>query len=61
MNTIPEKDYSNERKGKMKLKIARLTDDDLMFADGLKAETYGRIHIKHSKAKAQMHRIMESL
>jgi uncharacterized protein YjbJ (UPF0337 family) len=51
----------NEQKGKLKMKFAVLTDDDLLFAEGKKDEMLGRLQTKLGKTKAQLHEIIESL
>ena len=43
MNTLEIKGDWNITKGKLKQKWAKLTDDDLQFAEGKTEELYGRI------------------
>jgi uncharacterized protein YjbJ (UPF0337 family) len=43
MNTLEIKGDWNITKGKLKQKWAKLTDDDLQFAEGKLEEVYGRI------------------
>ncbi|HTJ79632.1 MAG TPA: CsbD family protein [Rariglobus sp.] len=43
MNTLEIKGDWNIAKGKLKQKWAKLTDDDLHYADGLQEELLGRI------------------
>lgn len=43
MNTLLVKGSWNIAKGKFKQKLARLTDDDLQFAEGKEVELRGRI------------------
>jgi len=51
----------NEQKGKLKQKFATLTDNDLLFADGMKDEMLGKLQVKLGKTKEEMHKIIESL
>lgn len=43
MNNLQAKGDWNIAKGKLKQKWAKLTDDDLQYADGKNDELYGRI------------------
>ena len=61
MNTKEAKGNWNELKGKLKMKFATLTDDDLMFAEGKKDEMYGKLQQKLGKSKEELHKIIESL
>jgi uncharacterized protein YjbJ (UPF0337 family) len=61
MNTTEVKGNWNEQKGKLKQKFAKLTDNDMMFAEGKKEEMLGRLQIKLGKSKEEMHKIIESL
>jgi uncharacterized protein YjbJ (UPF0337 family) len=51
----------NEQKGKLKQKFATLTDNDLLFADGMKDEMLGKLQVKLGKTKEELHKIIESL
>jgi len=61
MNTPEVTGNWNTIKGKLKQKFAGLTDNDLMFAEGLKDEMIGRLQIKLGKTKAEMQKIIEAL
>jgi uncharacterized protein YjbJ (UPF0337 family) len=58
MNTTEVKGNWNEQKGKLKQKFAKLTDDDLMFAEGKKDEMLGKLQIKLGQTKEELHKIM---
>jgi uncharacterized protein YjbJ (UPF0337 family) len=61
MNTTGVKGNWNEQKGKLKMKFASLTDNDLMFAEGKKDEMLGKLQIKLGKTKEEMHKIIAAL
>ncbi len=48
-------------KGKLKQKYARLTDDDLTFAEGKDDELLGRLEQKLGKTKEELRMEIESL
>ncbi len=51
MNKLQIKGDWNIAKGKMKQKWAKLTDDDLQFADGQEDELIGRIQKRTGEAR----------
>lgn len=51
----------NEQKGKLKQKFAILTENDLLFATGMKDEMLGKIQIKLGKTKEELQKIIEAL
>ena len=51
----------NEQKGKLKQKIAVLTNNGLMFDEGKKDEMLGKLQIKLGKNKEELQKIMEAL
>ena len=51
----------NEQKGKLKQKIAVLTNNGLMFEEGKKDEMLGKLQIKLGKSKEELQKIMEAL
>lgn len=51
----------NEIKGKIKMKYANLTDDDLVFAEGKEDELLGRLQKKVGKTKEEVREWIESL
>jgi len=51
----------NEVKGKLKQKYARLTDDDLTFAEGKDDELLGRLEKQLGKTKEELRMEIESL
>jgi uncharacterized protein YjbJ (UPF0337 family) len=61
MNTTEVKGSWEELKGKLKLKFATLTDDDLLIAEGKKDEMYGRLQQKLGKSKEELHKIIAAL
>jgi uncharacterized protein YjbJ (UPF0337 family) len=60
MKTTEVKGNWNEQKGKLKQKFANLTDNDLLFAEGMKEEMFGRLQIKLGKSKEELHKIISS-
>ncbi len=58
MNTTELKGNWEEQKGKLKVKFATLTDDDLLFAEGKKEEMLGKLQIKLGKTKEELHTIL---
>jgi len=61
MNTTEIKGNWNEQKGKLKMKFANLTDNDLMFEEGKKEEMFGRLQIKLGKTKDELKKFIEGL
>ena len=61
MNTTELKGNWEEQKGKLKQKFASLTDDDLLLAEGKKEEMMGKLQIKLSKTKEELHKIIREL
>ncbi|MFM9983668.1 MAG: CsbD family protein [Flavobacteriales bacterium] len=61
MNTIGLKGNWNELKGKLKMKYADLTDDDLLFAEGKEDELLGRLQQKLGKSKEEVRDLIDSL
>ena len=51
MNTLEIKGDWNITKGKLKQKWAKLTDDDLQFAEGKLDEVYGRIQKRTGESR----------
>jgi uncharacterized protein YjbJ (UPF0337 family) len=58
MNSTEAKGDWNEQKGKLKQKLAVLTDNDLMFEEGKKDAMLGKIQVKLGKTKEELHRII---
>ena len=50
-----------EQKVILKQKFAALNENDFMFADGKKDEMFGRLQLKLSKTKEELHRIISAL
>jgi len=50
-----------EQKGKLKQRFAHLTDDDLMFAEGMKDEMIGKLQKKLGKTNEELRRIITNL
>ena len=61
MNTTELKGNWEEQKGKLKQKFAKLTDNDLLFAEGKKEEMMGKLQIKLGKTKDELHQIISAL
>jgi uncharacterized protein YjbJ (UPF0337 family) len=61
MTKLQFKGSWNEVKGKLKQKYARLTDDDLTFAEGKDDELLGRLEKQLGKTKEELRREIESL
>jgi len=61
MNTTEMKGNWEEQKGKLKQKFAKLTDNDLLFAEGKKDEMIGKLQITLGKSKEELQKIIENL
>ena len=61
MNKTEVKGNWNKQKGKLKQKFAILTDNDLMFDEGMIDEMFGRIQIKLGKTKEELQKIFSAL
>jgi uncharacterized protein YjbJ (UPF0337 family) len=61
MTKLQFKGSWNEVKGKLKQKYARLTDDDLTFAEGKDDELLGRLEKQLGKTKEELRMEIESL
>jgi uncharacterized protein YjbJ (UPF0337 family) len=61
MNKTEVKGNWNEQKGRLRQKIAILTDNDLMFEEGKKEEMFGRLQIKLGKSKGELKKIIASI
>jgi len=61
MTKLQFKGSWNEVKGKLKQKYARLTDDDLTFAEGKDDELLGRLEKPLGKTKEELRMEIESL
>ncbi len=51
----------NELKGKLKQKYADLTDDDLLYEEGLEDELYGRLQNRIGKSREAIREEVRSL
>ncbi len=54
MNKLQLKGTWNETKGKLKQKYGELTDDDLIYADGMDDELLGRLQKRLGRTKEEM-------
>ena len=54
MNTTEMLGNWNILKGKLKLRYAELTDDDLIYVEGAEDELYGRLQVKLGKTKQEI-------
>ena len=61
MTKLQFKGSWNEVKGKLKQRYARLTDDDLTFAEGKDDELLGRLEKQLGKTKEKLRMEIESL
>jgi uncharacterized protein YjbJ (UPF0337 family) len=61
MTNLQFKGSWNEVKGKLKQKYARLTDDDLTFAEGKEDELLGRLEKRLGKTKEDLRMEIERL
>jgi uncharacterized protein YjbJ (UPF0337 family) len=59
MNKLFLKGNWNEIKGKLKQKYAKLTNDDLTFAEGKEDELLGRLQRRLGKSKEELRREIE--
>lgn len=57
-NLTELKGHWNETKGKLKMKFAQLTDNDLLLADGKEDELVGRLQQKLGKTKEEIHQLI---
>jgi len=60
MNKLNIKGNWNEIAGKLKQKIANLTDDDLLYAEGKEDELLGRLQKKLGKTQDEIQKIIHS-
>jgi uncharacterized protein YjbJ (UPF0337 family) len=60
MNKLQFKGSWNEVKGKLKQKYARLTDDDLKYAEGKEDELVGRLQKKLGKSAEEVRHMLEN-
>lgn len=61
MNTIELEGNWEEQKGKLKQKFAALTENDLLFKEGMNDEILGKLHIKLGESKEDLLKIIENL
>ena len=59
MTTLEVKGDWNITKGKLKQKWAKLTDDDLQFAEGKKDELIGRIQKRTGETRAAVEKAVK--
>lgn len=50
-----------EKKGKLKQKYAKLTDDDLKYVEGKEEELYGRIQKRLGVSKREAQRMVDTI
>ena len=51
----------NEKKGKLKQKLASIIDNDSMLKAGKKDEKIGKLQVKLGKTKGELHKIIKTL
>jgi uncharacterized protein YjbJ (UPF0337 family) len=61
MNSIELEGNWEEQKGKLKQKFAALTENDLLFKEGMKDEMIAKLQIKLDKTKAELLKIIKNL
>ena len=61
MKKLDIKGNRSELAGKLKQKIANLTDDDLLFKEGKEEELWGRLQKKLGKPKEELRKIISKL
>ena len=61
MDELNLKGSWNELKGKLKQKYADLTDDDLLYEEGLEDELYGRLQNRIGKSREAIREEVRSL
>lgn len=61
MNTTELKGSWNTQKGKLKQRIASLTDNYIMFENGKKEKILGWLQIQSGKTKVELHAIFPAL
>lgn len=61
MNNPEAKGTWNELKGKLKQKFALLTDNDLLFKDGMKDDMFDKLQFKLGKTKEELEKIIATL
>ncbi len=63
MNSLNDKIKGNwnELKGKLKQEYAQLTDNDLLYVEGMEDELHGRLQKSLGKTKDEVNAIIERL
>ncbi len=61
MNTPEVSENWNRTKIKLKNRFVELTDNDLLFAKGMKDEMIGQLQLKLGKTKAELQKIIAAL
>lgn len=51
----------NEKKGKLKQKLATIIDNDFILKAGKKDEKIGKLQVKLGKTKGELHKIIKTL
>ena len=51
----------NETKGKLKQKLAMLTENDVMMVEGKQDEMVGRLQVKLGKTREEIYKLIEEL
>ena len=59
MNSIEAEGNRTELKGKLLQKFAELTDNDLVFKEGMREEIFGKLLIKLGKKKEKRKRLAQ--
>ena len=61
MNTTIVQGNWDDQKSRLKLKFAKLTDNDLLFVEGKKEEMIEKLRIKLGKTKEELYKIIAAL
>jgi uncharacterized protein YjbJ (UPF0337 family) len=61
MDTTEAKVNLNEQKGLIKQKLANLTENDLLFAEGKNDEMFGKYQARIDQTKDELQKITSSL
>jgi len=61
MNKTELKGKWNKQKGKLKQKLAVLSENDWMYEEGKEEEMYGKLQIMLDKNKEKLHKIINEI
>jgi len=61
MNTIEENGNLHQQHGMLKQKFADLMEDDQMFLEGQRQETFGKLRVRIGRTEEDLYRIIDAL